>query len=288
MLSEREAMPRGRRVGVRWTVGDVSRYGFDALRLSIWGARRVFGDRAAYAVCVNSVSADEARARTGDVPEGVRWRTVRWSALPDVVAAHLDPAMAEGAGWKLAPPRLYADRHELALDNDCILWEMPAAVARWLALGDACLIAEDVRAGFGKFAHLCGEAPRNGGIRGTPPGYDLEAALRAVLARHPVTLASELDEQGLQVAAVSLGGAPCVVSVDDVTICSPFWPHRPELGRCGAHFVGLNARELPWEQDGRPAIELRYEHWLRLRDEIGARVGAPDPAFTSPRGPLPP
>ncbi|MFL5575075.1 MAG: hypothetical protein ACJ79S_03775 [Gemmatimonadaceae bacterium] len=268
-------MPRARRLGVRWTVGDVSAHGYDALRLSIWGARRLFGDRARYTVCVNSVPVGEARRRTGGVPRRVRWRAVGRRDIPGVVAARLDAAMAEGMGWKFAPVRLYADRHELALDNDCILWEMPAAMARWLELEDACLVAEDVRALFGQFSHLCGDGARNLGIRGTPPAFDLEGALGAVLERNPVTLASELDEQGLQVAALSLAGAPCVVSVDDVTICSPFWPHRPEPGRCGAHFVGLNARALPWEHDGRPAIETRHEHWLARRAEIAERVGAP-------------
>jgi hypothetical protein len=42
-------------VGVRWTIGDVSPQGFEALRLSVLGARKVFGPRASYAICMNSV-----------------------------------------------------------------------------------------------------------------------------------------------------------------------------------------------------------------------------------------
>lgn len=38
------------RVGVRWTIGDVSDEGFEALRLSVWGAFRLFGEDAVYAV----------------------------------------------------------------------------------------------------------------------------------------------------------------------------------------------------------------------------------------------
>jgi hypothetical protein len=44
------------RLGVRWTVGDASPRGFEALRLSIWGAGRLFGTATTYVVCVNGIA----------------------------------------------------------------------------------------------------------------------------------------------------------------------------------------------------------------------------------------
>ncbi|HMB04203.1 MAG TPA: hypothetical protein VKP69_10760 [Isosphaeraceae bacterium] len=264
----------GRRLALRWTIGDVHPRGFEALRLSLWGAWRLFGPEATYAVCVNNITLDRARARTGDLPGPVRWLDAT-GALPGFFAAHLDEGMAEGVGWKFAPLRLFPDRHELALDNDCILWEMPEAIRLWLDDDDPrrCVIAEDVRPCFGQFASLCGPEPRNSGIRGLLPGFDLEGMLRRLLAEQPCRLVSELDEQGLQVAAVSRAVAPWVVTAGDVTICSPFPPHRPELGRCGAHFVGRNAKSLPWSLEGRPAVDWIDEHWRRRREMLYERVG---------------
>lgn len=92
-------MDRQRPVGVRWTIGQVSRQGFETLRLSIWGAWKVFGPDARYAVCVNSVPLDAARDRTGDVPAEVAWHDVT-DRMPAFLRAHLDGAMAEGVGWK--------------------------------------------------------------------------------------------------------------------------------------------------------------------------------------------
>jgi hypothetical protein len=261
------------RLGVRWTIGDVSPRGFEALRLSVHGAMRVFGPEAAYRVYVNSVPLEDARARTGPVPDAVEWRPAPGEP-PPVLRRHLSAAMAEGVAWKFAPLLAFRGAYELALDNDVILWGRPAAVSAWLAAEPPRpLIAEDVAPGHGAFADLCGPAPRNSGIRGTPPGFDLEGALARTLARRPAALDSELDEQGLQVAALSLGGEPLVVATEDVTICSPFHPHQPHLGRCGAHFVGLNAREIPWRYYDRPATEVRIEHWERLKPELYARVG---------------
>jgi hypothetical protein len=266
------------RLAVRWTIGNVTPRGFEALRLSLWGARRCFGPEAAYAVCVNSLEIEDARERIGEIPDGVVWHAAH--GLPAWLAEHLGPGMAEGVAWKFAPPRLFPDRFELALDNDLILWEIPSEIARWLepARTEVCVLAEDVRPAFGQFADLAGMAPRNTGIRGLPPGFDLEAVLRSVLTLHPVRLQSELDEQGLQVAALSRAEPPHIVTTEEVTICSPFWPLQPHLGRCGAHFVGLNTRNLPWCWYDRPATECVAEHWDRHRPELYRRTGFALPA----------
>jgi hypothetical protein len=267
-------------LGVRWTIGSVSQQGFDALRLSVWGVRRVFGDEADYVICVNSIPVDDAQQKTGGIPNDIAWIGVTAADAPALVLDHVDDAMAEGVAWKFAPLRLFPDRHELALDNDCILWALPESLRDWLAAEDLCIIAEDVNACFGQYAEICGSEPRNSGIRGLPPGFDLAAALEATFDKLPIKLRSELDEQGLQVAAVSLEAEPLTVATDDVSICSPF--HMPYLGRCGAHFVGLNAGNLPWSYDGRGASEWTRENWARFKPQVSRLVNPkcePEPSL---------
>jgi hypothetical protein len=259
-------------LNVRWTIGDVADEGFESLRLSLWGAERRFGADAELHVCVNSISAETAKRRTGEVPERTQWHSIE-RHVPTVLEPFIDGAMSEGTAWKFIPLLLDPQARELAIDNDLILWELPRALAEWMDDPDGRLVAADVTPAHGQFAGQCGPEPRNSGIRGTPAGFDYYRAIGEVLARNPVKLRSELDEQGLQIAAMSLGGPPHVVPVEDVTICSPFPPHLPKLGRCGAHFVGLNTRSLPWQFEGRPAREVRLEHWRRHRPELYRRVG---------------
>ncbi|MBX5482121.1 MAG: hypothetical protein IRZ16_09840 [Myxococcaceae bacterium] len=260
-------------VGIRWTIGDVSARGFEALGYSIRGAWRIFGASARYAVCVNTVPLEVARARVGPLPAPVEWIDAT-GLVPRWLRERFDPSMAEGTGWKFAPPQVFPDRYELSLDNDCILWDLPEAIARWLWEDDrSCVIAEDVRRCLGRFEALCGPEPRNSGIRGLPPGFPLERALKSVLAQIREPLTSELDEQGMQVALVERSGKVNVVRTSEVTICSPIWPHQPYLGRCGAHFVGLNARSLPFRYYGRPATEWVEENWRRLRPELDRILG---------------
>jgi hypothetical protein len=267
-------------IGIRWTIGDVSDRGFEALGLSIRGAWRIFGGNAAYTVCVNKISPGRARAQVGPVPGPVEWLDAT-DAMPQFLQERFDEAMAEGVGWKLAPLRVHPGRFELSLDNDCILWGLPPTIGHWLSRDDGgCLMAEDVRACYGQFETLCGREPRNAGIRGLPPGFDLEAALHRALAGadavhgHGIRLTSELDEQGLQTAALSPypGGAPGAVLLDEVSVCSPFWPHRPGLGLYGAHFVGLNSRHIPWDYYDRPADDWMTGHWETHRQTIHQKL----------------
>jgi hypothetical protein len=256
---------------VRWTIGDVSARGYEALGLSILGLTRLLPDARAV-VTVNSVPVDEARRRLGEAAELVDWMASDGQA-PDWLRPYLHSNFAQGVAWKFAPVRLSPDRFELSLDNDVVLWELPAAIKAWMADGDSCLIAEDVVCAYGQFVALCGDEPRNSGIRGLPPGFRLDRELRAVLERLPVLLSAELDEQGLQVAVVT-GCKHHVVSLADVSICSPFPPHSRMLGRCGAHFVGLNAKTLPWRFQGKSGEEYLYANWDGWQPEIRSRIQA--------------
>ncbi len=187
--------------------------------------------------------------------------------------------MAEGVGWKLLPARIFPEKHELSLDNDCILWDCPRALQDWLTSEHRTLLAGDTERCLGIFQNSAVPGEINSGIRGLPPGLDLAAALAATLEeasaqlRVPVQLTSELDEQGLQAVSLHRTAPALVVSTQEVSICSPFWPRNPELGTCGAHFVGLNSKHIPWHYFDRPGILVRQEHWDRHRPELYHHAG---------------
>jgi hypothetical protein len=244
---------------IKWTIGDVSSRGFDALGLSIAGARTIFGASGRYVVCVNTVDPESARARVGRMADYVEWHDST-AEIPSWIGPYLDATMAEGVAWKFAPVQLQCESHVLSLDNDVILWRLPSAIREWLNDGDSLLIAEDVRACHGQFARFCPEEPRNSGMVGVPPHFDIETKLRALLDEASVCLSSETDEQGLQVALVT-SEKHRVVSVNEVAICGYCHPHLLELGSCGAHFVGVNVKHLPFVHgfwDGKKAqVEQR-------------------------------
>ncbi|MCU1336305.1 MAG: hypothetical protein JWO19_1886 [Bryobacterales bacterium] len=246
---------------IRWTIGDVSSRGFDALGLSIAGARAVFGPRQRYVVCVNTIDPESARARLGRLANYVEWHDST-GEIPPWIVSRLDPNMAEGVAWKFAPVPVVPESHVLSLDNDVILWRLPSAIREWLTDGDSLLIAEDVWACHGQFARFCPDEPRNSGIVGFPPYFDAETKLRALLDEAGVCLSSETDEQGLQVALVT-SEKHRVVTVSEVSICGYFRPHLLELGSCGAHFVGVNGKHL----------HFAHEFWDGKRAEVEQQLG---------------
>ncbi|MBI3926165.1 MAG: hypothetical protein HY319_11535 [Armatimonadetes bacterium] len=243
-------------IALRWTIGDVSSRGQEALRLSIWGAWKLFGPAADYLVCVHTLPVELVRARTRPIPPGIQW-------LP----------CGGGTPWELEPPRYYPDRHEICIANNLILWEMPATLKDWLDQRTRCLLTEDIWACYGRFGDLCGKTAYNLGLRGMPPGFDLGVVQQGLLELRPGSLCSrEADERGLQVAALSLTGAPFGVTLQEVSLCSPFYPHQPYLGRCGSHFLGVNSSQIPWDYYGRPADVWMDEHWRRYFPVLIERV----------------
>lgn len=271
--------PNADRLAVRWTIGNLRERGFELLRLSIVCALNLFGPEAEYIVCVNSLSAEEAQRRTRDVPSRVRWRTVTREDAPAVLRFHSDENLIEGMGWKLVPLRVFPSAYELSLDNDCILWDQPEGLRHWLESESGYLFAEDVERGYGNFDSLCPLGAFNAGIRGLPPEGRMASALENVLEEagrawgHRPNLVCEIDEQGLQAAAMMRLQPLHVVRISEVSICSPFWPRSPELGTCGAHFVGMNSPHLDWNYFDRPADEWLEEHWRRHRPALYERAG---------------
>jgi hypothetical protein len=267
------------RLAIRWTIGNVHPRGFELLRLSILCAFRLFGPAARYLVCVNSIPVEEARLRTGSVPAAVEWRRVSYKDLHSVFSPFFDESVIEGMGWKLVPLRAFRDCYELALDNDCILWDLPRGLEQWLLAERSGLLSEDVARCLGSFDALCRPGSYNAGIRGLPPAVDLQTELRIVmeeankLAGGSLRLRDEIEEQGLQAAAMCRVEPLYLVRTSEVSICSPFWPRSPELGSCGAHFVGMNAHHIDWNYYDRPADEWLKAHWDRHRQTLYEKAG---------------
>ncbi len=243
-------------LGIRWTIGDANPRGFTALRLSVWGAWRLFGPAVRYRIYVHTTTIDDARTRTGPLPADVEWERIT-PMVPTCLAAHVDARTVQGVAWRLIPIRAFPDDHELALDNHVVLWAVPQAIEDWLRGRTRFVLAEDVRGWFGRFRDLCGDRPLSPSVRGLPPGFDLGVAIETLLVARPTPVRSELDVQGLQAAAIAASGTTGIVGLDDVTICSPF-PSPGQLGRSGAHFVGL---------------DVHADHWEHQIAEVARRVG---------------
>jgi hypothetical protein len=223
----------------RWTIGDVSPAGLEVFEEAVRMTQRTLGRRFDWAVCSNAHSAHvrEAVARISE-RYGLYVHESRWEELPlppDIIPVVNDinapPGVPhgsrQGSFWKMCPPRLRTDAHEIIADNDVILTRVPPQLDTFLGGHVTLLLQEDAHSP-GKYGPLLGENETfNSGLMGLPPGYDFAerimhhwrgtGSFRPLLSR---------DEQGL--LTYTLKQEPhVIISKDQIA-------HLYEHGRAGA------------------------------------------------------
>lgn len=225
---------------VRWTVGAVHPAGFELLRESVEGWLRLYGDAFDAVICHNSLApAQLLQVRACGLP-----------LLDQTPLAGLVPARPSGCAWKLVPPRLRPESHEVFIDNDLVLHDRVPAVDQFLA-GYEAVVTEAHRAHFGAYAGVLGcDRAVNTGLFGLPPGFDLSAKVWQLARLYPrLAWDGHDDDQGVVMAAVrslTVG----IIPLADVWVCNPTLDFAPYgVGRRGTHFAGANAGNVRyWER----------------------------------------
>lgn len=216
----------------RWTIGPVRPDGFDCLCRSV-----------------------ESFLALYDVEPVICFNCPREN-LPDRVASfrlvdqreHLDSVAVppKGVSWKLYPPRLAPDRHELLIDNDLIVERRVPEIDKFLQGNCTLLLAEASRT-YGRFEkHVPPGYMINSGLFGMPPGFDLGAFVNFHCgggweenAKGEHRASQTFDEQGL--VAFALLSYPRFVIIPDTCITN--CEHHLVDGS-GRHFIGLNRRSF--------------------------------------------
>ncbi len=117
----------------------------------------------------------------------------------DLIRRHLDRERPR-AGLETRAASLFRRPLRDLVDNDCILWQLPTALATGSPVNTQELCDAGTSVACGQFADDCGSEPRIAGIRGFRLVSIVEA-LRHVLGRGSgpalaADVTSELDEQG--------------------------------------------------------------------------------------------
>jgi hypothetical protein len=212
---------------VRWTAGAIRGEGVAALWESVRKFTRFYGDRFDYVICHNNLN-PEAHA------------AVHALGLPTHPQdGHCLPFRAEGVAWKLYPPRLRPDAHEILIDSDLVVTHPLPDIEWFLREDDLCVVTEGLFRSYGTYAHMVPEDKKiNTGLVGWPPGFDLEAAVRQHMASNPNgRWADKFDEQGM-LAAIITNRHHQVIPMSRVGVC-----HDGSLPAAthGYHFVELNS-----------------------------------------------
>jgi hypothetical protein len=163
---------------LRWTVGDTSDIGISILNESIKVAKKTLchlnfemivcsnsnSDRVSKICHENKILLYEAKWADFPLPE----QTIPF--CDDLHARPGVPKGRQGSFWKLCPPRIDIDSHEIVCDNDILIQRCPEEIERFVQ-EDKTLICEDEIFSLGKYTKFLGK-PYNSGLYGLPPKFD--------------------------------------------------------------------------------------------------------------------
>jgi hypothetical protein len=228
------AIFRKRRSLLRWTIGDVSPYGFETLAASISRAKSIYGKKFDYVVCHNCLSGEQLSKLQGmnvDLYEQKR----------DCCSLAVNPGRTNS--WKLFPPRLRRDAHEIFMDNDVILHKKIKEIDDFIKLNKTlALQGGRSSGGYGRFESMVPEGlVVCSAVFGYPPNFDAEARFSKLLKDRIVP--GQFDEQGM-VASVYASSEGILIPHKKIANC---WSDYRD-GEFGFHFAGVNyGNSKPWK-----------------------------------------
>lgn len=174
----------------RWTLGHTCDKGYDILKHSIAGAMKCLGPESFdWAITYNRIPEDKlfyiSRTILADLPAPVCMieQCEDDMPIPHILDASHNAStyhhVSSGSWWKVCPPRLRIDAHELIMDNDVVMLRANDDILRFLQ-DDSTLVLEDNSIHLGRYASLFdlrNEPALNSGLIGLPPAYDFGKAL---------------------------------------------------------------------------------------------------------------
>ncbi len=250
----------------RWTIGKVSKTGHEILKESIISFKKIYPEFD-YTVCYNEIELEDL-----ETLENVSY----FQQTHDCCNIQVKPFSINA--WKLFPPRLRINSHEIFLDNDIVIHKRIPQIDKFLQSNKPlCYGCNDMRinkhrrlpyGAFSSFFSIYNPASikhreiaqavegsfthnkkskkfiLNSGIFGLPPNYEFEHEIIKFLKEANLKKWEYFDEQGL-VAKCLLNKDPIFINDIEISNCWLDYKH----GKYGCHFCEHNStKRIPWEK----------------------------------------
>lgn len=175
---------------IRWTLGAAKlKSSYRILDKSIKSILNLYADRFDYYVLYNDDVKEYELNCLIEKYKNIRFLKQDWGSCPirlkipseyyDKNNKHFYDQRINGSFWKICPPRLNRNVHEIILDNDLIFLKRPKAIENFLCKNDKNFIIEDSNKYLGLYDNLFENEKQgyNSGIIGLHPNYDFEKDL---------------------------------------------------------------------------------------------------------------
>ena len=204
---------------------------FRCLKLSVKLFKKIYKDTFDYYVCHNNTNTEQ-------LFELKKMEVI----LIDQTMFQLDLLSAPyDTSWKLYPPRLNIEGHEIFIDNDLIIYK-PIKEIDLLLKEDIFFCSEAHIRCYGQFDKIIkSRINLNTGFFGITPYYDLGTKINNLLKENNIKWRDHCDEEGA-LAYLFFQEKFNTIPMQELYVCNPKVNFAPfGLGEKGTHFAGLNS-----------------------------------------------
>lgn len=230
---------------IRWTLGSVKKMGAEVFLHSMELTRRTYPE-CDFVVCCNN-NADTSLIKDVDIYEqkigevGYPLEEPNKNKPINMPGVDGNATETTASGWKLSPPRLRINAHELWIDNDIVIRKRIPELDRWLtSSGNSGIISEGNGRFYGLFdKYIPPQFRLCAGFFGLSPQVDFQSM---ILERCKLLNGKPLggyDEQGLVCDIVV--DLPQFIVVPSQSLCIAEFD-LPDKLPPAIHFVGSNRK----------------------------------------------
>lgn len=224
---------------IRWTIGNVSDYGFLCLKKSVELMKQLLGSKCEYAICHNNLNKYQFKKLPNvDILIDSKCYLNIYPVNVLKEKKYNNPSVF----WKLYPARIRKECHEIIIDNDILIYKLPKKIINFLNSNHIILTESHKRSYSGVLKNIIPyEFNINSGIIGLPPNYDFENDIKKTIKNHKIKWEDHMSEQTL--VAYILSKKKCeIINKKEIYINWNTTKEKISFGTCGVHMCGLNGK----------------------------------------------
>lgn len=214
---------------VRWTVGEVSQLGIECLNLSIEKFINLYGNLFDYYVCYNNIELSQIHFLKKYKVNFLNQKKYRNSLL-------INP-IDNNPCWKLYPPRINKEVHEIFIDNDLIIFKKIPLIDEFLNSKNLFLITQAYNRSYASSLRNLIRNNLNSGLIAIPPGFNFKERINQIIKEHNISwISSHFQEQAVVSKIIEENNFK-IIKLSEIYVCY----EKLIKANYGYHFVGINS-----------------------------------------------
>lgn len=218
---------------LRWVVGDCHELGIKTLLFSIKNIKKIYQNNFYYCICFNSINVSKTLKQCFEEVDLVINQNNFFQSLS------YSPYVKKGPHWKLYPPRICKNQHEIIIDNDIVIYDKIQEIEDFLSQKNIFITTAAIKRSYSnQFGNIVSKNFNiNSGLVGLPPLYDYKKEIEDVLIKGSGKWRHHFDEQTV-VAAILQKNNSKIIPFKTISACCNITKFI--LGEKGTHFLGVN------------------------------------------------